>query len=208
MAHTNPVFFAPSLAGSSSSETSSSAHTRAGFATAQRAFNTKEASTILAPHSETDAVRRMLPASHVKNPDLHDVIILASSIQTTSAGHAGGHVADTVCRYPSFIIGSGATFVARKVVVPCQCIESGFVVVKTPKLSTKPGRSEKDWGTHLKRILFELRALRHEHLMYEDNIVRLEGITWIDDPDDLEMKWPALVLEYGDAGIPHYNSML
>jgi hypothetical protein len=44
--------------------------------------------------------------------------------------------------------------------------------------------------------------------MYEDNIVRLEGVTWIDDPYDLEMKWPALVLEYGDAGITHHNSIL
>jgi len=77
------------------------------------------------------------------------------------------------------------------------------VVTKIPKLSSKTGRSEKDWGNHLKRILFELRALRHEPLMYEDNIVRLEGVTWIDDPYDLEIKWPALVLEYGDAGRAH-----
>lgn len=163
------MFFAPSVVSSNGRVSTLSAGPSASTTTPKTRLSVgtqDDASTILAPNRDHGTVGRMLPASRVKNPALYHVVILASSIQSTSGGRAGGHVTDTICRYPIFTIGSGATFVARKVRVPCEYVESGFVVVKTPKISIKPRGSEKDWKTHLKRILFELRALRHEQLMH------------------------------------------
>ncbi|KAH6900177.1 hypothetical protein B0T10DRAFT_554713 [Thelonectria olida] len=114
-----------------------------------------------------------------------------------------GHIADAVCRNPSSIAGTGATFKARRVRVQCSCIESGYVVTKAPRISSKKEEAESGLQRRLKRMLFEIRVLTHEPLMFHDNIVQFLGISWEDDMDDPKTKWPSLVLEYADAGTLH-----
>lgn len=153
-----------------------------------------------------ESTRRILPSSPIVNPKIYDLISLAGSIEPMSKAmngnraHHAGHVADTVYRYPSTIIGRGATFTAMKVRVPCECITSGHVVVKTPRITSKVEDVGLGLRKRLKHMLFEIRVLRHEPLMFHDNVIQLLGITWEDDQYDLKTKWPGLILEYADAG--------
>jgi hypothetical protein len=124
---------------------------------------------------------------------------MSSGLEGHGAHHAG-HVADTVCRYPSSIIGRGATFTAKKISVPCQHMSSGYVVVKTPRITSRSEDVGAELQKRLKHILFEIRVLSHEPLMFHENVIRLLGITWEDDLHDPKTKWPGLVLEYADAG--------
>ena len=96
----------------------------------------------------------------------------------------------------------------------CKCIKSGYVVAKAARITSSKadaGSSTADVGSgtvdvesgmqeRLKHMLFEMRVLTHEPLMFHDNIVRFLGITWEDDTRDLTTKWPSIVLEYADAG--------
>lgn len=168
----------------------------------------------------TENVRRLLPASTITNVQVHDLVILAGSVEhitslgTGRFGHVAGHIAGTVCRNPSSIIGTGATFTARRVRVHCKCIKSGCVVTKAARITsskTDAGSSTANVGSdtmdvgsgmqeRLKHMLFEMRVLTHEPLMFHDNIVQFLGITWEDDTHDLKTKWPSIVLEYADAG--------
>ncbi|KAM5349443.1 hypothetical protein ACJ41O_005948 [Fusarium nematophilum] len=155
-------------------------------------------------------VRRLLPTSAITNISVHDLVILAGSVEpvtnqgTGSTQHRAGHIAGAVCRNPSSVVGTGATFTARRVQVQCSYIESGYVVTKVPRITSK---KEEGAGSglqrRLRRILFEIRVLTHEPLMFHDNIVRFLGISWEDDMDDPKTKWPSLVLEYADAGTLH-----
>lgn len=132
-----------------------------------------------------------------------------------SGAHHAGHVADTVYRYPSTIIGKGATFIAKKVRVPCKCVSSGHVVVKIPRINSRMEDAGSGLQKRLKHMLFEIRVLTHEPLMFHENVIQLLGITWEDDLYDAKTKWPGLVLEYADAGkccscsyhLEHYTSV-
>jgi hypothetical protein len=142
---------------------------------------------------------RRLPGSRIKEPDLHDLVLLAATVEGHD-GHNAGHVADKVCRFPSSIIGTGATFVVRAVRVPCKHIEHGFVVTKSPRLQGSSTLTKSDFRKRVRDMIFELRVLRHPPLMRHPNIINLLGISWVDDVNDKTMKWPTLVLEYGNAG--------
>ncbi|KAH7147076.1 hypothetical protein B0J13DRAFT_524783 [Dactylonectria estremocensis] len=166
------------------------------------------------PSSSTDInpidnVRRLLPTSAITNVSVHDLVILAGSVEPIinqgigSSGHRAGHIADAVCRNPSSIVGTGATFMARRVQVQCSCIKSGYVVTKAPRITSKKEEAGSGLQRRLKHMLFEIRVLTHEPLIFHDNIVRLLGISWEDDMYDPKTKWPSLVLEYADAGTLH-----
>lgn len=159
------------------------------------------------PHGgKTESIRRILPATAVQDVHIHDLIALAgtaesiSTIGTESFGHHSGHLADTICRYRYNVIGEGGTFVAKRVRTDCKCNDSKYVVVKSPKITSRTEDVGQGIRKRLKHILFELRVLTHEPLIGHDNIVRFLGITWEDDPYDYKIQWPAFLLEYADAG--------
>lgn len=155
---------------------------------------------------QADSVRRILPGSKIRDPHIHDFIALAgtaepvSSVGTESFGHHAGHLADTICRVRYDVIGKGATFVAKRVWISCKCTQSPYVVVKSPRITSRTEDVGQGIRKRLKHILFEIRVLTHEPLVGHENIVRFLGITWEDDLYDYKIKWPALLLEYADAG--------
>ncbi|KAH8652572.1 hypothetical protein BGZ61DRAFT_487488 [Ilyonectria robusta] len=128
-------------------------------------------------------VRRLLPTSVITNISVHDLVILAGPVEpvanqgTVSTQHRAGHIADAVCRNPSSIVGTGATFTTRQVQVQGSCIESGYVVTKVPRITSKKEEAGSGLQRRLRRILFEIRVLTHEPLMFHDNIVRFLGIS-------------------------------
>ncbi|KAK5044780.1 hypothetical protein LTR84_010436 [Exophiala bonariae] len=142
---------------------------------------------------------RELPDSKIRDPDLHDLVLLSASVESTDE-HNAGHIADAVCRFSAAVIGAGATFVVRKVRVPCKSIKSGYVATKSPRLHGQSNLSKSDFNNRVKDMIFELRVLRHRPLMQHPNIISLLGISWSDDDTDETLKWPTLVLEYGNAG--------
>ncbi|KAK4450346.1 hypothetical protein QBC34DRAFT_493994 [Podospora aff. communis PSN243] len=158
--------------------------------------------------SDTQVVstRRILPASKVADPHIHDLIALVGTVEPVSTvgteqfGHQSAHYAGTICRVEYHVIGQGATFVAKRVKGDCKCNKSGFVVVKSPRITSRTEDVGQGIRKRLKHILFEIRVLTHEPLVGHPNIVRFLGITWEDDLYDYNIKWPALLLEYADAG--------
>ncbi|KAH7366581.1 hypothetical protein BKA66DRAFT_193268 [Pyrenochaeta sp. MPI-SDFR-AT-0127] len=81
------MFFAPSVISSNGRVSTLSGGPSASTTTPKTRLSVgtqDDASTILAPNRDQSAVGRLLPASRVKNPARHDVVILASSIQSTS----------------------------------------------------------------------------------------------------------------------------
>jgi len=208
-------FFAPSLNSPSISSRATNP-TGSSVSSAGRSQNIATGSstaTIRERRRPNPSIQRVLPATPIRNPQVHDLVILASSIEPLAANgldkaHHAGHINDTVCRYPSTIIGRGATFIAKKIFVPCghgggeeREMKARFVVTKTPRITSRAEQAGAGIQRRLRHVLFELRVLSHEPIMFHPNVVRLLGISWEDDLFDVKVKWPSLVLEYADAGM-------
>jgi serine/threonine protein kinase len=103
-------------------------------------------------------------------------------------------------------LGRGATFAVRRFVSSEEDVEEeiraidGRIAIKSVLLGLSTPQSEVAEKRKLASALLELRILSHKRVRACENIVRLLGVGWENDPVILEKKWPALLVEYADRG--------
>ncbi|KAK3348712.1 ankyrin repeat-containing domain protein [Lasiosphaeria hispida] len=92
-------------------------------------------------------------------------------------------------------IGKGASFQVRALLS-----ESDRIIILKSVLQSSAKQPNREEQARIRDSILELRALSHKPLRNHKNIIKLLGLTWETDWNDLCRKWPVLVLEYADGG--------
>jgi serine/threonine protein kinase len=92
-------------------------------------------------------------------------------------------------------IGNGASFQVRALLS-----ESDRSIILKSVLQSSGNQTGREEQARIRDSILELRALSHKPLRNHKNIIKLLGLAWETDWNDIGRKWPVLVLEYADGG--------